>query len=317
MKKVIPVLIILTLLLGACDLLPPGLVEKPLSDAEMATKVAQLLGTMTTPTTEMVFPPTSTVTAAAPTAEPPTATVELPTATQPPAETTVAPTVEGATPEPTTEAPTETPEATATTVPGDPASLLGEPTGVDALDSYEKWLWPTDPDDYLRVAFKDGHFNMTGLTKYVGWRLPTIDQQINTYIEVTVNSGTCKEKDSYGIIFRVPILAKPTQGYLFEVTCDGYYRLWEWNGKAKPKGVAENLLNWKKSADVKTGADQVNKLGVLVNGKNMKLYINGVLQGEANDSTYEAGFFGVFVRAAGTEKYTVKYDEIRYWENPQ
>ncbi len=313
MKKLIPLLLVFALLLGACDLIPPGLIEKPLSDAEMATKVAQLLSTMTNSSTEIAFPPTATVTTEAATQVPPTATLEP---TQPPVETTVPPTEEGSTPQPTELPATETPAATATTVPGDPAARLGAPTGSDVLDSYEKWLWPTDSDDYLQVKFKDGSLNLTGLTKYVGWRLPTVAQQINSYIEATVNSGECKEKDSYGIIYRVPILAKPEQGYLFEVTCDGYYRLWEWNGKAKPKGVAENLVNWKKSEDVKTGANQVNRLGVMVVGKNMKLYINGVLQGEANDSTYEAGFFGVFVRSAGTEKYMVKFDEIKYWENP-
>lgn len=313
MKKLIPLLILFSLLLGACDLLPAGLIEKPLSDAEMQTKVAELLSTMTTANTEIAFPPTATATIQGATQVPPTATLEP---TQPPVETTVPPTEEGATPEPTLPPATMTPSATATTVPGDPASRLGTPTGSDPLDSYEKWLWPTDSDEYLRVAFKDGHLNMTGLTKYVGWRLPTVAQQIDTYMELTVDSGECKEKDSYGIIYRVPILAKPQQGYLFEVTCDGYYRLWEWNGKAKPKGVAENLVNWKKSEDVKTGVNQVNRLGVMVVGKNMKLYINGVLQGEANDSTYDAGFFGVFVRSAGTEKYTVKFDEIKYWEDP-
>ena len=64
MKKLIPVLIILSLVLTACGNLPLGRTEEDMSDSEMATRVAELLSTMTTPTTEMVFPPTPTPQAA-------------------------------------------------------------------------------------------------------------------------------------------------------------------------------------------------------------------------------------------------------------
>ncbi len=52
----------------------------------------------------------------------------------------------------------------------------------------------------------------------------------------------------------------------------------------------------------------------MVKGKNIGLYVNGVLQGEAADATFKAGFFGVFVHTVTSEKYTVKFDEMKYWE---
>ena len=268
MKKLIPVLIILSLALSACGSFLPGRAEEDVTDSDMATRVAELLSTMTTPTTEMVFPPTPTATAA-------------------PA----------------------LPET-------DPARKLGNPSNADPLDSYEKWAWPTGSDDYLKVNFKDGYLEMTGLTTMAGWRLPMISQQTNSYIELTVNSGACQGKDSYGIIFRVPVFKEPTQGYLYEVTCDGYLRLWEWNGNARPKGEAEVLINWKESMDIKAGANQVNRLGVMAVGKSLRIYVNGIPQGEVSDSTYPAGFFGAFVRSVTTSKYTVKFDEMKVWENP-
>jgi hypothetical protein len=82
----------------------------------------------------------------------------------------------------------------------------------------------TDSDKFLKVAFADGFMQMTGLTSLAGWRLPLITQQTNTYIELTANSGNCEGKDSYGIIYRVPVFKEPNQGYLYEVTCDGYLR---------------------------------------------------------------------------------------------
>jgi len=268
---------------------------------------------MTTPTTEMVFPPTPTPLIATEAPPEPTA----PPATQEPDNL------------PATETPvvveetlivqeTVTPSATATaSLPDtDPARRLGNPTSADPFDSYEKWAWPTGSDDFLKVNFNGGYMEMTGLTTLAGWRLPMISQQTNTYIELTVNSGACQGKDSYGIIFRVPVFKEPTQGYLYEVTCDGYLRLWEWNGNAKPKGEAEILINWKESMDIKAGANQVNRLGVMAVGKTLRIFMNGVPQGEVSDSTYPAGFFGTFVRSVTTSKYMVKFDEMKFWENP-
>ncbi len=319
MKKLIPVLIIAGLLLGACSLLPQSGGSSELSDEEMATRVAQLLSTMTTPTEEIVFPPTPTM--GLPTVSLPTVS---PTESTPAATTTEPAVIATITPSETTPAAetTESAEATATitpttaSIPGDPVNSLGTPSGSDPLDSYQKWAWPTDSDSFLKVEFKDGFLQMTGLSTLAGWRLPLIAQQTNTYIELTANSGSCEGKDSYGVIFRVPVFKEPNQGYLYEVTCDGYVRVWKWDGTLQPNGLAESLIGWKQSPDVKTGANQTNRLGVLVVGKNIKIYMNGVLQGEATDSSFSAGFFGVFVRAGTSNDYTVKFDEMKYWENP-
>lgn len=326
MKKLIPVLIILSLALGACSALPFGQPDETLTDTDMATRVAELLATMTTPTTELVFPPT-------PTTAPPTATATPEPTAAPTAELTEAPTGEPtasaeATTEPevtgTVEATVEPPTATATVQPtvtgtpqaGDPVLKLGAPTGIDPFDNETKWVWPTGTDAFSTMSFKDGYMWMTGLDKLAGWRLPMLDQQVNNYFELTANSGACSAKDSYGIIFRVPVLKELNQGYLYEVTCDGYLRLWKWDGAVKPKGQATILINWKQSMDIKTGANQVNRLGVMVVDKSIKVYINGVQQGEVSDGSFSAGFFGVFVRAVSTEKYTVKFDEMKYWDNP-
>ncbi len=139
-----------------------------------------------------------------------------------------------------TEEPTATPEPTEEMPDRDPAKKLGTPTGSDPLDNAGKWFWPTDTDEYLKVEFKDGYMLMSGLTDFAGWRLPKVDQQTNHYIELTVNSGACEEKDSYGIIFRVPVIKEPEQGYLYEATCDGYIRLWEWDGLAEPRGHGDH-----------------------------------------------------------------------------
>lgn len=333
MKKFTPVILLLAFMLAGCSLLNGSNGNgQTLNDDEMATRVAQLLQTMTTPTTEIDFPPTETPTAIqSPTLEPSaTAQVEVATSTPAEAEATATPDTILWTDTPTPEA-TNTPEATTTPVvlatattsvtatlqPSDPAYYLGTPTGQDNMESASQWSWPTGSDDYLNVGFNNGMMQMTGLTNLAGWRLPLVAQQVNTYIETTVNTGSCSEKDSYGIIFRVPVFKDPTQGYLFQVTCDGYYRLWKWDGKVAPTGQATVLVPWKQSSDIVTGANQVNRLGVKTIDNTLTIYINGVQQAAVSDGEFTAGFFGVFVRSAGTSNYTVNYDTIKYWENPK
>jgi hypothetical protein len=321
MKKLIPLILVLTLLLAGCDLLTNQEANKPLSDSEMATRVAELLSTMTTPTLQIEFPTSAPQTL--PTLAPTATEAALPTITPVVVIATQAPTPIPPTAVPPTEAPSatavvaaNTPTPTATTPAGDPAGRLGAPSSVDEMNSADDWGWPTGSDQYLTIEFANGLMKMTGLTSLAGWRLPMVVQQINTYIEMTANSGTCSDKDSYGIIFRVPVFKEPTQGYLYEVTCDGYYRLWKWDGNVKPNGLATSLITWKQSAELHQGQNQMNRLGVMSVDDRIILYANGVKLGEVRDSSYPAGFFGTFVRSGTAKSYTVSIDQMRFWENP-
>jgi len=323
--KIITMVIILSLLLTSCSLFSNLNAEQPLTDAEMATRVAQLLSTMTTPTSEIDFPATSTMglPTTAPTVTPnmvllatstPVVEVggELPTSTA----MIVLPTLEVT---PTlAETPQASPTATLNIPSTDPINSLGTPSGTDNMDSNSKWSWPTGADDFIDVQFKDGFMLMTNLSSVAaGWRMPLVGQQVDSYIELTANSGSCSGKDSYGIIFRVPVLKSPDQGYLYQVTCDGYYRLWKWDGKVGDKGLAVSLLNWKQSDKINQGANQTNRLGVKVVDKKITIYMNGVELGSVSDASYSAGFFGAFVRSGGDANYTAKLDEMKYWENPK
>lgn len=329
--KIIPIVVILSLLLTSCSLFSNLKAEQPLTDAEMATRVAQLLSTMTTPTAEIVFPATSTpaptatadlITLATATPEEEvggelaTAMVVLPTLQATPTAMLAQPILE---PTPTLSEMLQTsPTATVNVPDSDPIKSLGNPTGSDPMDVANKWAWPTGSDEFIDVQFKDGFMLMTNLSDVAaGWRLPLLGQQVDTYIELTANSGACSGKDSYGVIFRVPVLKSPDQGYLYQVTCDGYYRLWKWDGKVGDKGLAVSLLNWKQSDKINQGPDQTNRLGVKVVDKKITIYMNGVELGSVTDSSYSAGFFGAFVRSGSEKDYTAKFNEMKYWENPK
>ncbi len=200
MKRLLPVILIVVLLASCAP--------TPMSDADMATRVAQILTTQPTATENPLISaatgtaaavetlaaiPTTAVPTETPTQEPPTATAtEAATATpspEPTAEGTPTaglPTLAltplsgggtaavGVTPAGTAKIPitplAATPAASFTPPANDPLTRLGAPTASDEMNSGVEWTWPTgtDPAGFTSVEFKEGSMLLTGLKKDEG-----------------------------------------------------------------------------------------------------------------------------------------------------
>ena len=316
MKKVVILIVLAVLVLTACA----QQATPTQTDSEMATKVAQILTNMPTatgqgPKSTSTTPdlPTMVVTATKPPADAtqvsnPTVAPPEPTATQAPSATPLPPT-----PTATQPAPTKTPSGpTATPVAGDPRTNLGSPTWTDEMDNGNNWPTGTDPSGYTEINFNNGFMELTGLQAIDGWRL-TFKKFGDAYLEMTVDSGNCLPKDRYGVIVRVPNSAQADRGYMFVFTCGGNFAIRKWDG---PSNVMTNLINWKANAAIKSGANQTNRMGVKLEGSKLALYANGVLVGEAQDGTWSAGVFGIFAGSHESNEYTLKVDEVSYWELP-
>jgi hypothetical protein len=320
MKRIFALLLI-AVLLSACGAKP----TTAISDAEMQTKVAQILTEMPT-ATGGAAPKVLTTTPGLPTIQP--------TATKPAAATTVAPTA-AATKPPAATATQPAPAASATAVPatatvaatattkpaatqgptttpvsGDPRTSLGQPAWKDTMANGDNWPTGVDTAGFTTIDFQNGALLLTGLKPSDGWRISTADSLTNFYLEETVNTGSCTGRDRYGLIFRVPVKSNPDQGYLAAFTCDGNYSFRKWDG---PNNAMLALTLWKTNKAIKTGQNQVNRLGVMMQGSKMSLYANGVLLTEVSDPTYTSGFFGIFAGAIDSTKYTVSITEVDYW----
>jgi len=322
MKKLLAIML-LTMLLAGC-----GGAVPTLTDIEMQTKVAKILTEMPTETVQplKLTPPTPLVEVQTPVpSDTPMRRFDL-TLTAMAISTDDTPTITSTEEtEPTSEAPveitettmpTDTPEPTATPPKGDPAILLGIPAWSDPMDNGK--FWGTEPSDFTTVTFKNGYMRLNGLKQAAGWRLAGTASIGDGYIELTANSGDCSGRDYYGIIFHVPSLAEADRGYRFGVSCDGYYTMDLWDGKAPPAGHSKFLVSWRPiNTYFNPGANQVNRIAVKTKLDEITLYINGYYQGfRVWDSTYPGGNFGVFVRPTASEKYTVLVDKMSYWQVP-
>ncbi len=145
-----------------------------------------------------------------------------------------------------------------------------------------------------------------GIPETVCWEL-TWPQLDNFYIETTFQMPeACDPQDRFGLLFRAP---DNNRGYLYGINCAGQYMLTIWDGQATTV-----LVEPTDSAALLTDPGAINRFGLLTFGENLSLYINGVYLETVTDYTYlDEGKFGLFVRAATDQPFTVNYDQMRLW----
>ena len=222
-----------------------------------------------------------------------------------------------ATPEPSptpevTAEPTETatevpPTATLVPIEGDPAAILGEPSGVDNFDTFNNWT--NFNNNCFQSEVTGTQFVMTakGVPGIACWEFtwPLLE---NFYLETMVEMPqSCQPQDRFGVIFRAP---DNERGYLYGYTCDGQFTLTAWDGDETTTVLVPQTAT--SAIDPSPGAK--NRMGLLVSGASYYLYANGLFLAQALDVTYlEPGKLGYYVRAATEQPFTVAYDYLKIW----
>jgi hypothetical protein len=181
---------------------------------------------------------------------------------------------------------------------------LGTPTWQDGFSSGANW--PLFNDEHSAFSVEDGALQMTAKNPdwWNGWMLSR--QLVDDYIlQASFKTGECSGYDHYGLVFRAP---DAEAGYLFTVSCHGYFTLWYWDGEGM------NILKeWSQSLAIKPGAEQTNSLQVNVEGETFTLFVNDIELAQVSDSSLDGRKFGLFIGSAATEDFTVEVDQIAYW----
>lgn len=225
------------------------------------------------------------------------------------------------TPTPTSEStsipPTVTsipPENTPTSNISDPAQALGLPDWKDPMDNGTNWGLDSSgySDDNTSIKIESGHMIFASQTaiSWLGWRLGG-HQVKDAYIEANITTNSCAGNDTYGLILRAPDYTSG-QGYYFKVTCDGQYGLSVTNeaGSSELQPLTSNPA-------ILSGSNQNNRIGIWLEGSQIKLYSNGILLAELSDSTISAsGHIGFFITGKQTPGFSYSVDEISTWTLP-
>ncbi len=286
-KRMIAFGLVITLGLASCG--------GPAASTPDPTQVADIVAaTLTAIPTATGIPATSTVEASATVAAVMTST-ETPsvTPTSTPSETP-------------TETLTPTQAATATLPPEDPRANLGDPTWRAAFKDDGSWY--TFETEQSSIQVVDGRLVMQSFkaNDYENWSL-TWPKLTDFYLEMTATSGdACQGRDRYGLMVRAP---DPSHGYLFGISCDGYFRVRAYDGDKFTE-----IEPWQVNAHILTGPNQTNRLGFLAQGDELAVYANGHLLAEFEDDRHEKGTFGAFIAASKTPGFTVTVSQVVYWD---
>ncbi len=184
---------------------------------------------------------------------------------------------------------------------------LGAPTWTDSMDSAGRWYMLST--DNVTFKMEDGSLVMEVHEGggYDEWGLTAGADITDFYLEITATMGDqCSGIDRYGLIFRAP---DPSQGYIFEFSCDGRFRLYKWDGENYT-----GIQGWKSSALILSGPDKENRLGVMTDGSDVKLFANGKLLGEYVIEDYPEGRFGLVVGSTNTDNFKVMVDSASFWD---
>ena len=285
-------LLLTALLLTACNTPKAPLASPTPRQDFVATEVAMMLTSTpreATPTSTATLAPSET-----PTPNGPTAVVITPTDTaQPVTDTPAAPTM----------------TFTATLPSGDPKTSLGDPTWQTAFT--KNVGFGLYDNGHTKVSQESGALDLSAADPngWLGWTLTFSQKPKDFYLEATFETQSCSGKDMYGLIFRTPNTSDG--GYLYGFTCDGHYSLR--SADFKNNNVVD-LVKLASTDKIQSGSNQTNRMGVLVKGDQISLYVNGNLLTQVNDATFaDEGYFGAFIAAYETAGFTVKMSQISLW----
>ncbi len=225
---------------------------------------------------------------------------------------TATPAEETPTPEPSPTA-TSTVTATPTAGPDDPRNALDldNPDYRDDFSTPGRWYNGYE-DATVSLNFEGQAFAaIDKLTDYIIFYSASVRTEVNFYAEIDATIGACSGRDAGGMAVRVGG-ANYDQSYVFEIACNGEYRLRKF---IEFGTVPEVLLNWAYTDAINKGPNATNRIGVFADGDELYLFVNGTLLTEdpIEDNDYSEGRFGIFASAAQTPNLKVLFDNFALW----
>lgn len=128
----------------------------------------------------------------------------------------------------------------------------------------------------------------------------------NGYIEITATPSLCRSADQYGLLFRA---ASVMDTYRLLLRCDGQLRLERLNN-----GRIKILQDWLPSADVPQGAPGTARIGIWMQGAEIKIFVNDAFQFSVTDDGFSSGQMGLFARSGSDTAVSIAFSGLTVWE---
>ena len=209
---------------------------------------------------------------------------------------------------------TATFEPTITRTVQPPGIPTGSPSWSDSFDNGARFgINPEGYDDgQTRIIISDGSMILTSISAsgWRGWRV-TSQKPGNYYLKADFQTEDCGGSDQYGLVIQSPDFESGF-GYYFGLTCDGRYAFQKWED-----GGLSNLQGWTNDTNINPGTNQNNSIGILKSGNQYNLFVNNVALVTVDDEKFSSpGYFGPFIAGVNTANFSIKLNEIAYWNLP-
>lgn len=210
--------------------------------------------------------------------------------------------------------PTQTPTITEspTLIPeiSDPASQLGSADWTqDFSGSSSVWDF-----DYDQATFdtSDGYLTMTAQTNanWHSWYVSSPKLK-NAYVETTIEMSNGSGLDRFGLAVRAS--SDGQQFYFLVITANG-----QWGFYRMASDVTLHEIQAYQTADQLSDiVGNPHRVGIWMEGSSFTFYIDGEEVGTASDDTLtSAGYTGFLIVYVNTNGFTVKVDQLQYWNVP-
>lgn len=203
---------------------------------------------------------------------------------------------------------------TATLTPAAPVEILPTPPPLPVLgdlylneDFSTAEFWPMLRTARGNIAVGGNRFTLATLQPKT--YLASIRNQpllTDFYLQIKVRVNLCSPGDEYGLLLRA---LTESEFYRLSLACDNQIRLDKING-AQAAAPQPPIL----SGAYPPGAPVNLQIGVWVQGKTIRVYINEQYQFSVSDSAaIPAGMVGVFVRSGEVETLSVSFSEMQIY----
>jgi hypothetical protein len=183
---------------------------------------------------------------------------------------------------------------------------LGQPDWSDDFDNANSWFLVNIPDT-VRFSIENERMRLRAIAAGKGdfWGVSNRPDIEDFYIEARFVTGpVCVGLDRYGLVLRAP---DPEFGYIFNIACNGQFRVYVWDGSY------EQVQGWTTNLAIKTGPNATNRVGVLAQGDELTLIINDVQIASYTLDNFDEGQFGLLVGSTNTANLDIFVEEISYW----
>ena len=192
---------------------------------------------------------------------------------------------------------------------GDAVARLKEieatsPTFSDGF-SRDNGAWQMTSDKDVTFSYTRGALDVKVVKQnWMGWSLYS-DKLTDFLLEADTAVVDGPKDAGYGLLFH---FVDASNFYAFRINGQGMYSLWTLAG-----GEWKALAKWTDSAAIDTTDGAVNRLGVLVEGSQITLFVNGQVVDQVQDGTFPSGQIALVSGVYDTTGLDVEFDNVQLW----